>query len=83
MLFQRPYILKSSGGAYPRTTLAARPFGAPDCPPPNKSNLATALSKALRKSCPDETWVRIRDQSYVHLQLIYHAIVEPRLPRMY
>ena len=62
MLFQRPYILKSSGGAYPRTTLAARPFGAPDCrlpPPPtptNKSNLATALSKALRKSCPDETW---------------------------
>ena len=34
MLFQRPYILKSSGGACPRTTLAARSFGACDWPPP-------------------------------------------------
>ena len=49
MLFQRRYISKSSGGAYPRTPLAAQAFGACDCPAPppptplNKSNLATAL----------------------------------------
>ena len=47
MLFQRPYISKSYGGACPRTSLAARAFGAHDSPPtpppPNKSNLATAL----------------------------------------
>ena len=45
MLFQRSYSSKSSGEACPRTPLAARAFGARDCPPPtlNKSNLATAL----------------------------------------
>ena len=34
MLFQRRYISKSSGGAYPRTPLAAQAFGACDCPAP-------------------------------------------------
>ena len=34
MLFQIPYILKSSGGACPRTPLAAQAFGARDWPPP-------------------------------------------------
>ena len=34
MLFQIPYISKSSGGACPWTPLAARAFGTPDCPPP-------------------------------------------------
>ena len=48
MLFQRPYISKSPGGACLRTPLAAHAFGARDCPPlppppPNKSNLATAV----------------------------------------
>ena len=41
MLFQRPYISKFSGGACPRTPLAARAFCARDCviaPTPNKSN---------------------------------------------
>ena len=45
MLFQRPYISNSPGGACLRTPRAAHPFGARDCPPPppNKSNLATAV----------------------------------------
>ena len=44
MLFQRPYSLKSSGGACPWSPVAARAFGARYCPPPsNKSNLTTAL----------------------------------------
>ena len=44
MLFQRPHISKSSRGASPRTPVAARAFGARDCPPTlDKSNLATAL----------------------------------------
>ena len=34
MLFERPYSLKSSGWACPRTPLAARVFGACDSPPP-------------------------------------------------
>ena len=33
MLFQRSYSSKSSGEACPRTPLAARAFGARDCPP--------------------------------------------------
>ena len=51
MLFQRPYISKTLGGACLRTPVAARAFGARDCPPPpNKSNLATALHKEMKKS---------------------------------
>ena len=53
MPFQRPYSSKFSRGACPRTSLAARSFGARDClplpppPSPNKSNLATALMYEL------------------------------------
>ena len=50
MLFQIPYILKSSGGACPRTPLAAQAFGARDQASPNKSNLATALRLQLNLS---------------------------------
>ena len=34
MIFQRPYISKSSGGVCSRAPLAARGFGARDCSPP-------------------------------------------------
>ena len=48
MLFQRPYSSKSSGEACPWTPIAARAFGARDCPPPpNKSNLTTALREKV------------------------------------
>ena len=46
MLFQRPYISKSSGSACPRTPSHLVPSAlviAPPSPPANKSNLATAL----------------------------------------
>ena len=42
MPFQRPYSSKFSRGACPRTSLAARAFGARDSPHP-PANLATAL----------------------------------------
>ena len=45
MLFQRPYISKTLGGACLRT-----PVALVIAPPPNKSNLATALHKEMKKS---------------------------------
>lgn len=48
MLFQRPYISKSSGGACPRIPQQlASCFSTRECPPPptpNKSSLSTALN---------------------------------------
>ena len=66
MLFQRPCSSKSSEGACPRTPLAARAFGARDgAPPPNKSNLATALYPHFFISAPFSA-VRVLGTSRYH-----------------
>ena len=48
MLYLRPYISKSSGGACPRTALAAHAFCARDCPP----NLTESVGRLFCISSP-------------------------------
>ena len=74
MLFQKPYISKSSGGACPRTPLAARALGALDCPPPpNKSSLATGLHKL--HTCMH---TRTRDKTNNSLQYYHMTYIGKR-----
>ena len=81
--FRDPYISKSSGEACPRTPPATQAFGTRHCPPPpNKSNLPTALhyqvtierkmkrnkNRIAYKFCP-EVLIKVFADTYLNLML--------------
>ena len=64
MLYLRPYISKSSGGACPRTALAARAFCAHDCPPTPRPPPPLTLTESMGRLFCISSLLTLQNNAY-------------------